>query len=59
MLLQSNPKKILKYLHVYIEWNPVSTVANEPKKFAVLTRAFLYTKMCGGFGQAAQKKWLK
>ena len=48
---------------VHIQWNPVNTVTNGPKKFghingvAVLTRVFFYKKMYGGFCQAAKKWW--
>ena len=43
-------------LYIY-SGTPFIRSPNVPKKFAVLTKAFLYKKMYGGFGQAAKKKW--
>ena len=48
---------------VHIQWNPVNTVTNGPKKIghingvAVLTRVFFFffKKMYGGFCQAVKK----
>ena len=42
-----------------VQWNPVNTVTNGPKKLSVLTSVFLfffYEKMYGSFSRAAQKK---
>ena len=54
---------ICRSFAVHIQWNPVNTVTNGPKKIghingvAVLTRVFFYKKMYGGFCQAAKKWW--
>ena len=42
-------------VYLAVQWNPVNTVTNGPKKLAVLKRVFFYTKMYGGFCQTAKK----